>query len=147
MNPTQYDAVLGVIGGSGVYHMEGVEVVAEHAVETPFGPPSDAVVETRIGGRTVFFLPRHGRGHRYLPSEVNYRGNIHALYRFIHMPGLLIGQPVKHAAAELDVFRRCDCVQIRHLQIKCHTSAISLERQADGLANVLIKNLFERHKP
>ena len=79
MSSTQYDAVLGVIGGSGVYQVEGVEAVAEHALETPFGPPSDAVVETRISGRTVFFLPRHGRGHRYLPSEVNYRGNVHAL--------------------------------------------------------------------
>ena len=79
MSDMQRDAVLGVIGGSGVYHMEGVEAVDEHALETPFGPPSDALVETRIGGRTVFFLPRHGRGHRYLPSEVNYRGNVHAL--------------------------------------------------------------------
>jgi 5'-methylthioadenosine phosphorylase len=70
---------LGVIGGSGVYEMEGVEVVAEHAVETPFGTPSDQIVETRIGPRSVFFLPRHGRGHRLLPSEVPYRANIHAL--------------------------------------------------------------------
>lgn len=76
---TDYPVTLGVIGGSGVYHMEGVELVKEHSIETPFGPPSDAVVETRIEGRTVFFLPRHGRGHRLLPSEVNYRGNIHAL--------------------------------------------------------------------
>lgn len=70
---------LGVIGGSGVYQMQGVEVVAEHEVETPFGPPSDSVIEARVGERTVLFLPRHGRGHRFLPSEVNYRGNIHAL--------------------------------------------------------------------
>jgi 5'-methylthioadenosine phosphorylase len=79
MSNAPQDVVLGVIGGSGVYQMEGVEAVAEHAVETPFGPPSDAVVETRIGARPVFFLPRHGRGHRLTPSEVNYRGNIHAL--------------------------------------------------------------------
>mgnify|MGYP001239800164 CR=1 FL=1 len=55
---------LGVIGGSGVYQMEGVDVVAEHDLDTPFGTPSDKVVETRIKGRTVMFLPRHGRGHR-----------------------------------------------------------------------------------
>ena len=73
------DAILGVIGGSGVYRMDGVEVVGEEALETPFGSPSDAIVEARIGERPVFFLPRHGRGHRLLPSEVNSRGNIHAL--------------------------------------------------------------------
>ena len=70
---------LGVLGGSGVYRMEGVDVVGEHRIETPFGSPSDAVVEARVGARTVLFLPRHGRGHRLLPSEVNFRANIHAL--------------------------------------------------------------------
>ena len=70
---------LGVIGGSGVYAMHGVEVVGEHEVATPFGSPSDLVVETRIGGRTVMFLPRHGRGHTLLPSEVNARANIFAM--------------------------------------------------------------------
>ena len=70
---------LGVIGGSGVYQMQGVDVVAEHEMTTPFGAPSDLVVETSIGGRSVYFLPRHGKGHRLLPSEVRYRANIHAL--------------------------------------------------------------------
>ena len=70
---------LGVIGGSGVYAMHGVEVVDEHEVDTPFGAPSDLVVETRIGGKTVMFLPRHGRGHTLLPSEVNSRANVFAM--------------------------------------------------------------------
>ena len=70
---------LGVIGGSGVYQMPGVEIASERELETPFGAPSDRVVEARIDGREVFFLPRHGRGHRLLPSEVNSRANIHAL--------------------------------------------------------------------
>ena len=70
---------LGVIGGSGVYQMNGVSVVAEHALETPFGTPSDVVVETQIGNVTVYFLPRHGRGHVLLPSEVPYRANVHAM--------------------------------------------------------------------
>ena len=70
---------LGVIGGSGVYHMQGVSVVAEHVVETPFGKPSDVIVEAQVGGCSVYFLPRHGRGHVLLPSEVPYRANIHAL--------------------------------------------------------------------
>ncbi len=69
----------GVIGGSGVYEMEGVEVVAEHDLDTPFGKPSDTVVEARVDNHPVFFLPRHGRGHRLLPTEVNARANIHAL--------------------------------------------------------------------
>ncbi len=70
---------LGVIGGSGVYAMHGVDVVNEHEVATPFGAPSDLVVETRIGGKSVMFLPRHGRGHTLLPSEVNSRANIFAM--------------------------------------------------------------------
>ncbi|MBT3343858.1 MAG: S-methyl-5'-thioadenosine phosphorylase [Gemmatimonadetes bacterium] len=70
---------LGVIGGSGVYQMQDVEVVAEHDLTTPFGRPSDPVVETKIGDRSVFFLPRHGKGHRYTPSEVPYRANVHVL--------------------------------------------------------------------
>ncbi len=69
---------LGVIGGSGVYEMEGAEVVAEHDVETPFGKTSDTIIETLIDGRSVMFLPRHGRGHVHLPSEVPCRSNIHA---------------------------------------------------------------------
>ena len=71
--------ILGVIGGSGLYQIEGVETVAEHQLDTPFGAPSDAIVEARIGDRTVHFLPRHGRGHRLLPSEVPSRANIYAL--------------------------------------------------------------------
>ena len=70
---------LGVIGGSGVYHMDGAEIVAEHHLDTPFGDPSDAVVETRIADRPVYFLPRHARGHVLLPSEVPYRANVHAM--------------------------------------------------------------------
>jgi 5'-methylthioadenosine phosphorylase len=70
---------IGVIGGSGLYQMEGMEVVAERHVETPFGDPSDAYIIGRVGGREVAFLPRHGRGHRLLPSELNYRANIYGL--------------------------------------------------------------------
>lgn len=72
-------AIIGVIGGSGLYAIDGVDVVAEHQVETPFGAPSDALIEAKIGDTTLFFLPRHGRGHRFSPSEINYRANIWAL--------------------------------------------------------------------
>jgi 5'-methylthioadenosine phosphorylase len=74
-----HETRLGVIGGSGVYHMDGLELVADHPLVTPFGKPSDPVIEGRLGGRPVFFIPRHGKGHRFLPSEVPYRANIHAL--------------------------------------------------------------------
>ena len=79
MSKAAVPVCLGVIGGSGVYAMHGVDVVNEHEVATPFGAPSDLVVETRIGGRSVMFLPRHGRGHTLLPSEVNSRANIFAM--------------------------------------------------------------------
>ena len=71
--------VLGVIGGSGLYQMEGAATVAEHALDTPYGKPSDVIVEADIGGRAVYFLPRHGKGHKMLPCEVPARANIHAL--------------------------------------------------------------------
>jgi 5'-methylthioadenosine phosphorylase len=71
--------VLGVIGGSGVYKMDGFQFVREHNITTPFGSPSDAILEGRLAERSVFFLPRHGRGHRFTPSEVNYRANIYAM--------------------------------------------------------------------
>lgn len=70
---------LGVIGGSGIYQMDAVKVVREHDLVTPFGKPSDPVIEGQIEGRTVYFIPRHGKGHRLTPSEVPYRANIHAL--------------------------------------------------------------------
>jgi 5'-methylthioadenosine phosphorylase len=70
---------VGVIGGSGLYQIEGLEDVREERVSTPFGEPSDALIHGRLGGAEVVFLPRHGRGHRYNPSEVNYRANIYAL--------------------------------------------------------------------
>ena len=70
---------IGIIGGSGLYQMEGVEDPVEQRVETPFGEPSDAVIGGRMHGRQIYFLPRHGRGHRLLPHELNHRANIYAL--------------------------------------------------------------------
>ena len=70
---------IGIIGGSGLYQMEGVENPTEQRVETPFGDPSDAIIGGQMHGRQVYFLPRHGRGHRLLPHELNHRANIYAL--------------------------------------------------------------------
>ncbi|HEY8022060.1 MAG TPA: S-methyl-5'-thioadenosine phosphorylase [Thermoanaerobaculia bacterium] len=71
------DIRIGVIGGSGLYQVEGMVVREERRVETPFGDPSDPYVLGELDGRPVAFLPRHGRGHRLLPSELNYRANIY----------------------------------------------------------------------
>ena len=70
---------IGIIGGSGLYEMEGLEKTEEVPVETPFGEPSDSILTGSLGGRPVAFLSRHGRGHRLSPSLINYRANIFAL--------------------------------------------------------------------
>jgi 5'-methylthioadenosine phosphorylase len=74
-------AVLGVIGGSGVYDLPGLETLREEWVSTPWGEPSDALRFGRVGSTEVVFLARHGRGHRLSPSGINYRANIDALKR------------------------------------------------------------------
>ena len=76
---TSERADLGIIGGSGLYAMEGFADVREVAVETPFGSPSDSFMLGTLEGRRVAFLPRHGRGHRILPSELNFQANIFAM--------------------------------------------------------------------
>lgn len=72
-------AAVGVIGGSGLYQIGGLESPREIEVDTPFGKPSDSIVAGLLGGRQIYFLPRHGRGHRILPTELNHRANIFAL--------------------------------------------------------------------
>jgi len=77
--PTNESIKLAVIGGSGVYDMEALADVEERHITTPFGQPSDAITVGTLGGRRVAFLPRHGRGHCLMPTEVNSRANIWAL--------------------------------------------------------------------
>ena len=72
-------ALVGVIGGSGLYQMDALQDAQEHRMDTPFGAPSDVLVTGRVQGVAVAFVARHGRGHRMLPGEVPYRANIHAL--------------------------------------------------------------------
>ena len=74
-------ALIGIIGGSGIYDLPGLQDLREERIETPWGEPSDAVRFGRIGGTDAVFLPRHGRGHRLSPSGINYRANIDALKR------------------------------------------------------------------
>ncbi len=73
------DIRIGIIGGSGVYQLDQVEILEERSMDTPWGPPSDKIIIARVGDRLAAFLPRHGVGHRLLPSEVNSRANIYAL--------------------------------------------------------------------
>jgi 5'-methylthioadenosine phosphorylase len=70
---------IGIIGGSGLYEMGEVRGSTEYKIETPFGAPSDILVGGKVAERQVYFLPRHGRGHRILPHELNHRANIYAL--------------------------------------------------------------------
>ena len=77
--PKKESAKIAIIGGSGLYQMAGLTETREVRVRTPFGDPSDAIVIGTLEGRRVAFLARHGRGHRFTPSEINYRANICAL--------------------------------------------------------------------
>jgi 5'-methylthioadenosine phosphorylase len=70
---------IGIIGGSGLYQMEELRDATERKIDTPFGAPSDTLIGGNVSGRQVYFLPRHGRGHRLLPHELNHRANIYAL--------------------------------------------------------------------
>ena len=71
--------ILGVMGGSGLYDMEGLKNVRRVSVRTPFGSPSDSLTVGELEGRTLAFLPRHGRGHRISPSQINFRANVYAM--------------------------------------------------------------------
>jgi len=70
---------IGVLGGTGLYDMQGLKKIKEHEVDTPFGKPSSKILEAELHEETVFFLPRHGKGHLFSPSKVNYRANIFAM--------------------------------------------------------------------
>ncbi len=73
------NAEIGIIGGSGLYEMEGLTDVKEIKIKTPFGDPSDKFILGTLSGRRLAFLPRHGKGHRILPTEINFRANIYAM--------------------------------------------------------------------
>jgi 5'-methylthioadenosine phosphorylase len=102
--PDLSQARLGVLGGSGLYAMEGLEEVREISMETPFGPPSDSLRLGRIGDLEVVFLARHGRYHSYTPSEVPYRANLWAL-RFLGVRWIL---SVSAVGSLQDQFRPLD---------------------------------------
>jgi len=96
--------VLAVIGGSGLYEIEGLEQVEEVRVATPFGDPSDAIVRGRLGDTTLLFLPRHARGHRIAPHEIPFRANVCALKKLgaTHLVSISAVGSMKEAIAPGD---------------------------------------------
>lgn len=99
---------IGIIGGSGLYDLEGFTHQKWVRIKTPFGPPSDAFLTGRLAGREVVFLPRHARGHRILPSELNHRANIWALKKL--GAAWIIG--VSAVGSLQPKYRPCDVVLI-----------------------------------
>ena len=79
MSSTEIHPRIGIIGGSGLYHLDGLEEIGWQEISTPFGAPSDELLLGRYRGKELVFLPRHGRGHTLLPSELNHRANIMAM--------------------------------------------------------------------
>ena len=99
---------IGIIGGTGLYHIEGFTHQKWVRVKTPFGAPSDALLTGTLAGREVVFLPRHGRGHRILPSELNHRANIWAMKKL----GVAWIVSVSAVGSLQPQFRPCDVVLI-----------------------------------
>ena len=99
---------IGIIGGTGLYHLDGFTNQKWVRVRTPFGPPSDALLTGTLAGREVVFLPRHGRGHRILPCELNHRANIWALKKL----GVAWIISVSAVGSLQERYRPCDIVLI-----------------------------------
>lgn len=99
---------IGIIGGSGLYNLEGFTNQKWVTVKTPFGPPSDALLTGHLAGRDVVFLPRHGRGHRLLPSELNHRANLWAMKK-LDVAWILSVSAVGSLQAR---YRPCDIVLV-----------------------------------
>jgi len=97
---------VGLIGGSGLYHIEGFEGQKWVKMKTPFGAPSDAYLTGRLAGREVVFLPRHGRGHRVMPSELNHRANIWGMKKL----GVAWILSVSAVGSLQEKYRPCDIV-------------------------------------
>ena len=101
-------AEIGIIGGSGLYHIEGFTNQKWVKVKTPFGAPSDELLTGKLAGRDVVFLPRHGRGHKILPSELNHRANIWAMKKL----GVAWIISVSAVGSLQEKYKPCDIVLI-----------------------------------
>src|SRR5690349_20936135 len=99
---------IGIIGGSGLYHLDNFTGQKWLTVKTPFGMPSDRLLSGELSGRSVIFLPRHGRGHRILPSELNHRANIYAMKKL----GVSWILSVSAVGSLQEKYKPCDIVLI-----------------------------------
>lgn len=106
IKPRMSEAKVGIIGGSGLYELEGFSNRKWVRIQTPFGSPSDALATGRLGGRRVVFLPRHGRGHRISPTELNHRANLWALKKL----GVAWILSVSAVGSLQERYRPCDIV-------------------------------------
>ncbi|NLC23991.1 MAG: S-methyl-5'-thioadenosine phosphorylase [Oxalobacter sp.] len=141
--------ITGIIGGSGLYDIAGLTDTRWEKITSPFGTPSDELLFGKLGGRQLVFLPRHGRGHRYSPSQINYRANIDALKRagvtqiisisavgslkeHLH-PGIfvLVDQYIDRTHGRDNTFFESGCVA--HISM-AHPTCHRLNRQIHGLA-------------
>ena len=116
------DYRIGIIGGTGLYRIEGFTRQKRVKVRTPFGPPSDDLLTGKLAGRNVVFLPRHGRGHRLMPSELNHRANIWAMKKL----GVAWIISVSAVGSLQEKYKPCDIVLVdqfvdRTKQSSAHT--------------------------
>src|SRR5947199_375454 len=132
------EPAIGIIGGSGLYHLEGFSNLAEHKIDTPFGAPSDSIVSGTIFGRSVYFLPRHGRGHRILPHELNHR-NWFDVVGMTNLPEAKLAREAEIALATMAMITDYDCWKVEeeavsvqtvigHLLANAETAKKALER-------------------
>jgi len=132
---------IGIIGGTGLYQLDGFSNQKWVSVRTPFGPPSDALLTGTLAGREVVFLPRHGRGHRILPIELNHRANIWALKK-LGVAWIISVSAVGSLQAR---YRPCDIVLIdqfidRTKQSASHTSSVAASWVMSPSPNRFAKN-------
>ena len=140
------DVRIGVIGGSGLYEMEEISLQEEVELDTPFGPPSDSLVIGSLDEVRIAFLARHGRGHRLLPSELNFRANIYAM-KMLGVERILSASAVgslKQECRPLDIVLRdqfFDRTRGRNLDVLC--------RRVGSTCFVWRPSMFgvARHKP
>jgi 5'-methylthioadenosine phosphorylase len=118
-NPVMSKHRIGIIGGTGLYHVEGFTNQKWVKVKTPFGKPSDDLLTGKIAGRDVVFLPRHGRGHKILPSELNHRANIWALKKL----GVAWIISVSAVGSLQEKYKPCDIVLINQFFDRTKQSA------------------------
>src|SRR5439155_977029 len=131
---------VGIIGGSGLYHIEGFSKQKWKKVTTPFGPPSDSFLTGELAGRPVVFLPRHSRGHRILPSELNHRANIWALK---NLGEAKCAREAEIAYATMAMVTDYDCWKVDEAHVTVEMVIANLQRNA-AQAKEIVRRVVPR---